>query len=64
MLFYLINWIQAQMSFILGEDGQDLVEYALLLGLIALIAIAGVTFLGEQISTVMSELGSTLADQI
>lgn len=58
MLLYLMSWIQAQTTFLRGEEGQDLVEYALLLGLIALLAIAAVTVLGTDISEVMSQLAS------
>jgi pilus assembly protein Flp/PilA len=34
------------------DDGQDLIEYGLLAALIALVAIAGVSTLGNTISTV------------
>ncbi len=54
MFLHLMSWIQTQ------EEGQDLVEYALLLGLIALIAIASVVTMGQQISTTLSALASTL----
>jgi len=39
-----------------GERGQDLAEYAMLLGLIALIVIVAVTLLGDNISAVFSRL--------
>ena len=39
------------------EDGQGLAEYALILALIAIIAIIALVFLGEQISTILSEIG-------
>lgn len=64
MLFYLITWVQAQASFLRREEGQDLTEYALLLALIAVVAIAAVTFLGTQVSTILSELGSALDAQL
>ena len=34
------------------KDGQDLLEYGLLAALIAIVAMAGVATLGQQISTV------------
>jgi Flp pilus assembly pilin Flp len=37
------------------DDGQDLVEYGLLVVLIALIAIAGITFLGHTVEAVLWE---------
>jgi pilus assembly protein Flp/PilA len=50
---HLRNWLQR-------EEGQDLAEYALLIGLIALVAILAVTLLGENLSQLFSELGSTV----
>jgi Flp pilus assembly pilin Flp len=35
-----------------AQDGQDLLEYALLVGLIALMALGGVTVLGRTITDV------------
>ena len=43
---------------LLPDDGQDLAEYALLIGLIALVVIGAVTLLGENMSGVFSQLGS------
>ena len=37
---------------ILRDDGQDLLEYGLLAALIAIVAMAGVTAVGNTISTV------------
>lgn len=64
MLPYLINWVQTQVNLLRGEEGQDLAEYALLLALIAVVAIAAVAFLGTQISTILSQLGSALDAQL
>jgi pilus assembly protein Flp/PilA len=44
-----------------SEKGQDLAEYALLIGLIALAVVAAVIFLGTQISTLFSNIGQYLA---
>ena len=42
------------------EDGQDLLEYGLLAALIAVVAVAGVTALGQAISTVFwNEIAQT-----
>jgi len=64
MLLFLISWIQAQATAFRREEGQDLVEYALLLGLIALIAIASVVIMGQQISTTLSSLASSLSSAL
>jgi pilus assembly protein Flp/PilA len=42
------------------EEGQGLAEYALILSLIAIIAIAALIFLGTQISTILSEIGAAV----
>ncbi len=42
------------------EDGQGLAEYALILALIAIVAIVALLFLGTQISSKLSVVGSTL----
>jgi len=39
-----------------------MVEYALLVALIAVVVIAAALFLGEEISTKFSEVGDTLSD--
>jgi Flp pilus assembly pilin Flp len=44
-----------------GEAGQDLVEYALLVTLIALGSIAGVRHVATAVSTVFSNVSSSLA---
>ena len=46
--------------FVREEEGQDLVEYAMLLAFIALIAIAGVQFLGNTVNTFFSNVGNSL----
>ena len=42
------------------EEGQDLVEYALIVALIALAATAGMKTLATAINTTFSNLGTTL----
>lgn len=44
------------------QKGASMVEYALLVALIALIAIAAVRGLGSSISTQFSTIGSTIAN--
>lgn len=43
------------------EEGQDLVEYALLVCLIALAAITGVSKVASAVTTVFSNISSSLA---
>ncbi len=42
------------------EDGQGLVEYALILVLIAIVAIVALIFLGGQVSEILSNVGSSV----
>jgi pilus assembly protein Flp/PilA len=42
------------------EEGQGLAEYALILALIAIVAILALTFLGTQISTILSYVGNAI----
>jgi pilus assembly protein Flp/PilA len=53
----LISWIKAHMD----DRGASLVEYALLVALIAVVCIAAVTFLGTSASDNFSEVGSAVA---
>lgn len=46
--------------FINDEEGQDLVEYALLLGFIAILAVAAITGLGTKVNCYFSSLGTSL----
>lgn len=54
MLAYIKTWLVAR------EKGQDLAEYALLIGLIALLVVLAVTILGQEISGVFSEIASVV----
>jgi Flp pilus assembly pilin Flp len=42
------------------DAGQGLAEYALILALIAIVAILALTFLGTQISSILSYIGSVV----
>ena len=42
------------------EDGQGLAEYALILALIAIVAIIALIFLGNQVSAILSTVGSSV----
>jgi len=42
------------------DDGQGLAEYALILALIAIVAIVALLFLGSQISSKLSVIGSAV----
>jgi pilus assembly protein Flp/PilA len=43
-----------------NEEGQGLAEYALVLALIAIIAIVALIFLGNQVQTIISNVGTNI----
>ena len=45
-----------------GEEGQGLAEYALILSLIAIVAIAALIFLGGSLSSTLSYIGNSIAN--
>jgi pilus assembly protein Flp/PilA len=47
--------------FVRDEQGQDLIEYALLASFVAIVAITGATILGNGLSTWFTNLGNTIA---
>ena len=42
------------------EEGQGLAEYALILALIAIVAIVALIFLGTQVKTILSTVGTSV----
>jgi pilus assembly protein Flp/PilA len=44
-----------------GEEGQDLVEYALLVALIALVCVSGVNNVATAVNSVFNNISSSLA---
>jgi len=54
----LINYVK---SFANQEEGQDLLEYALLVALIALVAIVAVTSAGDAVSAIFTSIAGELA---
>jgi pilus assembly protein Flp/PilA len=54
---FLATWLRARFD---GERGASLVEYALLVALIAVICIVAVQVLGESASTTFSSAGDQL----
>jgi pilus assembly protein Flp/PilA len=45
-----------------NDEGQDLIEYALLAGLISLVAVVTVTQAGEQVSGIFQKITGKLTD--
>ena len=55
----LLTYIRARLN-LRNEEGQALVEYALIISLVALIAVGGLTFAGGRVSSMFSAIGSKL----
>ncbi|MCB1015857.1 MAG: Flp family type IVb pilin [Acidimicrobiales bacterium] len=55
---FLANWLRAR--FADSERGASLVEYALLVALIAVVCIAAVTILGKNASNKFSSVGTSI----
>jgi pilus assembly protein Flp/PilA len=53
----LVNCVR---SFVRAEEGQDLLEYALLIALIALVAVGAVTAAGSKVSTVFTNIAAQM----
>ena len=54
---FLTNWVRARCS---SERGASMVEYALLVALIAVVCIAAIQFLGTSASSSFSKTGSAI----
>lgn len=60
MVRQVVRFGKALCKFVIRQDGQDLVEYALVVALIALAATAGMNTLANDISSAFSTVGTTL----
>jgi len=58
-LFVLRTWLEAK--FAKEQDGASMVEYILLVALIALAVIAAVVFLHDQLTSKFNQTGSSLS---
>ena len=47
--------------FVREDEAQDLIEYALLVGLISLVAVAAVTLAGTSVNTIFTNIAAKLA---
>jgi pilus assembly protein Flp/PilA len=62
MMDFMLEQYVKFISLLKRQEGQTLVEYALLLVLIALVVIAAVTIVGRKACNVYSVIGNTLSN--
>ena len=48
------------LEFVRNEEGQDLIEYALLVALIALVAVGAITLAGTNVNTIFGRIAAAL----
>jgi pilus assembly protein Flp/PilA len=58
---HMMNLIARMRAFAVNDEGQDLLEYALLVALIALVAVAAITTAGANVNTIFGKIGTALA---
>jgi pilus assembly protein Flp/PilA len=55
-----MEFINRLRSFVRNEEGQDLLEYALLIALIALVCVGAVALAGSRVSTVFTNIAGAI----
>jgi pilus assembly protein Flp/PilA len=56
-----VEFINGLKRLVRGDDGQDLLEYALLVALIALVAVAAITLTGTNVNAIFVRIAAALA---
>jgi pilus assembly protein Flp/PilA len=56
-----MDCIKRLRQFVRGEEGQDLIEYALLVGLISLVAVAALSLTGTNVNAIFQSIQAKLA---
>jgi len=56
-----VNWTWNIRRFVRDEEAQDLIEYALLVGLISLVAVAALTLTGTNVQAIFDSIQQKLA---
>jgi len=55
-----MEFVNRMRALVRGDEGQDLLEYALLVALIAIVAYGGVKLAGESVSTIFNNIATSL----
>jgi len=54
------SWMTRVLTLARSDEGQDLLEYALLVALIALVAIGAITLAGTNVNTIFGSVAAAL----
>jgi pilus assembly protein Flp/PilA len=52
--------MKALLTFVRNEEGQDLLEYALLVALIAIVAVGAVTAAGQTVNGIFTQIAGAI----
>jgi pilus assembly protein Flp/PilA len=55
-----VRFITRLQKLVRGDEGQDLLEYALLVSLIALVAVLAITATGKNVNTIFQNIATAL----
>ena len=55
-----MNFINGLRTFVRNEEGQDLLEYALLIALIAIVSVVAVTSAGSKVEAVFTSIAASI----
>ncbi|MBL8879014.1 MAG: Flp family type IVb pilin [Phycisphaerales bacterium] len=56
------NFLQRAKQFLVNEDGPTATEYAVMLALIIIVALAAITLLGEKVNDIFTNVEGSLPD--
>jgi pilus assembly protein Flp/PilA len=56
-----VNWTLNVRNLLRRDEGQDLIEYALLVGLISLVAVVALTATGTSVTDIFTSISAKLA---
>jgi len=57
-----MNLVNRLRMFAREDEGQDLIEYALLVGLISLVAVVAIALAGTNVNTIFTNIAAKLAN--
>ena len=61
----LFNYLRTYLrAFVSNDEGQDLLEYALLVALIAIVCILAITTTGTNVNAIFAEIGEELGNAL